>query len=76
MTAQQFGLTNIWFARYAPRPLKCLNALREKPSNPRLTLTNLIGAFVVLAFGSIVAIITLVVEVIYHKLHRTFKKKL
>ena len=68
-----FGLVDHWIKSIQANPRHCLNAVTQKRSeNPRLFLTNLTGAFVVLAIGYVLSFLVFCGECLMQVNFRSF----
>lgn len=69
---RQYGFLKHWKSQYLPQQEACSLKYNEQPNNPRISLVNLGGPFVLLAVGLSLAFLVFLMEkiVYYHKLNR------
>lgn len=65
----QFGLIQHWENQFLPQPGECFTNYQDIPKQPRISLKNLSGAFLILLVGLTTAFIAFIIEqiVYYHK---------
>ena len=70
---RQFGLLQHWEKQFLSPPESCSYDYIKKPNRPRISLTDIGGAFVLLIGGLSLAILVFLIEkiVYYHKLNRS-----
>ena len=72
MKMQSAGLFNHWGSMLMANPTVCLKEAQNRPlNNPRLTLVNLSGAFIVLVTGCALSAFVFICELVYKKCTRT-----
>ena len=64
LKAHEGGFVDLWFKQNVVDASRCLNPLRDSSSKPRLTLSGLSGAFVVLASGLFFSVFIFCAELI------------
>lgn len=60
-----FGLIEYWMKFHVASPRQCLDTItrhNKQSANPRLSLKNLTGAFVILGFGCMISFLVFVIE--------------
>jgi hypothetical protein len=66
---RQFGLIQHWEKQFLPQPNDCLTNYQDIPKQPRISLKNLSGAFLILLVGLTASFFAFIVEriVYYHQ---------
>ena len=71
----QAGMLNFWLKKESTNPRKCLEEARHKKRDvPRLSLSHLSSAFIVLAIGCTVSALVFSAE-IFHQYQRTARRR-